>query len=275
MEFSGDVARKRGPGDRLAIEAAKTRAAADVGARTGLFHVPAVVRFDAPAGVLETERLHGFVSLLQLVLRRDPRLLGVCERVGRALAAVHAELRLADELRMPLPPPLAGEPADQCVLHGDLNGSNVGFDPDTDRVVIVDWSAAPALGIAATIGSRYFDILWFALFFFRFRPGSALVGWSPERWAGAFLAGYADESGRFSADALRAYHATVRSFLVDDLRREQARRGLGLRGLPYRLWRRLGFRRWEKFVGSVADPHPRRRANEESGRAGRQRVEGE
>jgi hypothetical protein len=275
MEFSGDVARKRGPTDRLAIEAAKTSAAARVAARTGLFHVPAVLRCDAAAGVLETERVHGFVSLMQLVLRRDPRLPRICERVGRAVAAVHAELRLADELRIPLPAPLAGEPADACVLHGDLNGSNVGFDPESDRVVLVDWSAAPALGVAATVGSRYFDILWFALFFFRFRPGSAVLGWSPERWAGAFLAGYAEESGLCLADALRAYHARVRSFLIDDLRVEQARRGAGVRGLPYRLWRQLGFRRFEKFLAAVADPQVRGRANEDGGRAGRQRVDGE
>ena len=143
MEFSGDVARKRGPYDRLAIEAAKTSAAAGVGARTGLFHVPAVLRCDAAAGLLETERVHGFVSLLELVLRRDPRLLGICERVGRAIAAVHADVRLADELRIPLPAPLAG---DRCVLRGELNGTNVGIDPDTDRVVIVDGSAAQAPG---------------------------------------------------------------------------------------------------------------------------------
>ncbi len=257
MELSGDVARKRGPADRLALEAAKTRAAASVAARSGRFHVPAVVRYDAAEGVLETERVHGFVSLMQLVLRRDPRLTAVCERVGRAVATVHAELRLADDLRIPLPARLAGEPADDCVLHGDLNGSNVGYDPDTDRVVIVDWSAAPALGEAATVGSRYFDIVWFALFFFRFRPGRALTGWSPERWAGAFLAGYADGASQFSVAALRAYHARVRPFLIDDLRVEQARRGLGLRGLPYRLWRQIGFRRWEKFLAAIADPHGR------------------
>jgi len=161
------------------------------------------------------------------------------------------------------------------VLHGDLNGSNVGFDPDADRVVIVDWSAAPALGVAATVGSRYFDILWFALFFFRFRPGNALNRWSPERWAGAFLNGYAEESGSFSVDALRAYHARARTFLTDDLRADQARRGLGIRGLAFRYWRQLGWRRWEKFLASATDPATRRRASEDNVSRGRQRVDGE
>ena len=276
MVFSGDVARKRGPADRLAIEAAKTSAAAAVGARSGRFHVPAVVRLDAAAGVLETERVHGFVSLMQLVLRRDPRLPGICERVGRALAEIHAELRLPEAMRIPLPAPLAGDPADTCVLHGDLNGSNVGYDPAADRVVIVDWSAAPALGVAATVGSRYFDVLWFSLFFFRFRPGRALGGWSPERWAGAFLAGYAAGSRAFSMEPLRAYHARARTFLTDDLRAEQARRARGIRGLPFRLWRQLGWRRWEKFLASATDPQQaQRRAGEDGVRPGRLRVDGE
>jgi len=264
MEFSGDIARKRGPADRLAIEAAKTTAAAAVGARSRRFHVPAVIRFDAATGVLETERVKGLVSLMQLVLRRDPSLVGICERVGRAVAEVHAELRLPDALRLPLPAALASDPAETCVLHGDLNGSNVGYDPATDRVVIVDWSAAPALGVPATVGSRYFDVLWFSLFFFRFRPGTALTGWSPERWAGAFLNGYAEVSGTFSANALRAYHERARTFLTDDLRAEQARRGLGIRGIPHRLWRQLGWRRWEKFLASATDPEARRRASEDN-----------
>lgn len=274
MEFSGDVARKRGPADRLAIEAAKTRAAAEVGARTGAFHVPAVIRFDAAAGVLETERVHGFVSLMQLVVRRDRRLLEICARVGRAVAVIHADLRLGDAPSIPLAEPLTGEPADACVLHGDLNGSNVGYDPTSDRVVIVDWSAAPALRVAATVGSRYFDILWFALFFFRFRPGTALFGWAPEAWAGAFLFGYARASATFSMAALGAYHARVRGFLLEDLRTEQARQGRGLRGVAYRMWRQLGWRRWEKFLAVATDPKTLRGVNEHIRRRRRQPVDG-
>ncbi len=275
MEFSGDVARKRGPADRLAIEAAKTRAAAELGARSGAFHVPAVIRFDAALGVLETERVHGLVSLLQLVVRRDPRLLDVCTRAGRAVASVHADLRLCDAPSIPLPESLTGEPGDACVLHGDLNGSNVGYDPATDRVVIVDWSAAPTLGVAATVGSRYFDVLWFALFFFRFRPGNALFGWTPEAWAGAFLFGYAQRSESFSVDALAAYHQRVRGFLLADLRTERTRLGCGPRGLAYRAWRQRGWRRFEKFLAAATDPKARRVLVEHMRRAGRPRVDGD
>ncbi len=254
MEFDGEVARKRGPAERLAIEAAKMRAAAELGARSGAFFVPAVLRFDAGAGVLETERVPGFVRLIDLVTRRDPGLLSSFARVGRALAVVHAELRLRDAPNIPLPAPLAGEPDDVCVLHGDLNGSNVGYDPTQDRVVIIDWSAAHALEGEATVGSRYFDLLWFAVFFFRFRPASAWLGWSPEAWVGAFLSGYARAVGAgFSAAGLRAYHERARGFLLEDLRREQARQGSGLRSVAYRAWRRLGWRRWEKFLAALSD----------------------
>jgi aminoglycoside phosphotransferase (APT) family kinase protein len=192
--------------------------------------------------------------LTQLAVRRDRRLIGICERVGGALAQLHAEMRLPDALRIPLPASLASEPADECALHGDLNGSNVGYDSSTDRVVILDWSAAPALRVAATVGSRYFDVVWFTLFFFRFRPGTAIIGWSPERWAGAFLAGYAAVSGTFSADALRAYHERARTFLSDDYRAERARRGRGIPGIAYGAWQRLGVRRFEKFLAALSDP---------------------
>lgn len=256
MEFVGEVARKRASSDHLAVEVAKTTCAARVGARTGHFHVPAVVRFDAGAGVLETERVRGYVSLLDLAIRRDRRLGALCERVGRALAEAHAEMRLPEDLHIPLPAPLATEPADDCVLHGDFNGLNIGYDASVDRIVILDWSAAPSLRVAATVGSRYFDILWFALFFFRFRPGSALIGWYPERWAGAFLAGYAD-AGTFSADALRAYHERARAFLTNDYRLERERWERGIRWVTYRSWQRLGWRRWEKFLASLSDSDPR------------------
>lgn len=254
MELIGDIARKRGDPERLAVEVAKTTWAVGVAARTGRFHVPPVVRFDADAGVLETERVHGFVSLMQLVRSRDRRLPGICERVGAAIADVHSETRLPGTQRIPLPSPLAGAPADECVLHGDLNGSNVGYDPKADQVVILDWSSAPALPVVATVGSRYFDILWFALFFFRFRPGLALVGWSPERWGGAFVAGYASACPTFSVLGLRAYHEHARGFLTEDYRLERERLGRGFRRIPYRVRQQLGWRRWERFLASLADP---------------------
>ena len=201
MEFSGDIARKRGPADRLAIEAAKTTAAAAVGARSGSFHVPSVVRFDAAGGLLETERVHGFASLLQLVLRRDPRLLDICERVGRALAEVHAELRLPEALRIPLPAPLAGDAADACVLHGDLNGSNVGYDPASgpsrDRR-LVGGARAGRRGDGRQPLLRH-PVVLAVLLPLPAGPAPSAAG-SPERWAGAFLAGYADRSGSFSVD---------------------------------------------------------------------------
>jgi len=259
MELIGDVARKSGPVDRLRLEVAKTTCAASVAERTGLFHVPKVVRFDAENGVLETARVHGFRSLMQLVLARDSRLPAICERVGRAMARVHTEMRLPEDARLPFPELLRGDPADECVLHGDLNGSNVGWDPATDRVVILDWSAAPALRSPASVGSRYFDLLWFALFFFRFRPLGAISGWSPELWARAFLAGYAAASAGFSVEGLRAYQSRIRPFLADDYRAERERLGRGVRWLPYRAWQWLGQRRWEKFLGGLSDSQLRPR----------------
>jgi hypothetical protein len=74
--------------------------------------------------------------------------------------------------------------------------------------------------------------------------------------------------------ALGAYHARVRGFLLEDLRTEQARQGRGLRGVAYRMWRQLGWRRWEKFLAVATDPKTLRGVNEHIRRARRQRVDG-
>lgn len=246
MELVGTVARKRGDPARLAVEAAMTTAAVAV-APTGV-RVPAVSRFDAAGGLIETERVEAFTSLMSLASAGDPRVEALCARVGHALAHFQSHLVVPPEHEKLLPPPFAGRPDERVPVHGDLNGSNVGFDPDSDRLVILDWSAAPSLGSAGTMGSPYFDPLWFALFFFRFRPFGAGMAWTPERWAGAFLDALAASDARFSAARLRDFHAEVRAWLADDLRAELARRARGIRWLPYRLWQRAGVRRWERFL---------------------------
>lgn len=250
MELVGTVARKRGDPARLAVEAAMTGAAAAV-APPGV-RVPGVTRFDAATGILETERVTAFTSLMALAATDDPRLEGLCARLGVALAHFQSRLVVPSAHEALLPLPFAGHPDERTPVHGDLNGSNVGFDPTTETLIVLDWSVAPSIAAAGTVGSRYLDPLWFALFFFRFRPFSPRAAWRPERWAGAFLDALAGADPRFAARRLQAFHEDLRPWLADDYRAECARRARGIRWLPYRLWQQAGLRRWERFLRARA-----------------------
>jgi len=82
MEIVGEIIRKTGEADTLAIEAAKTSKAFDIGKDCGLFYVPKVINFDAKAGVLEFERLDGLVTLLDMAARKDHRLFELLKKAG-------------------------------------------------------------------------------------------------------------------------------------------------------------------------------------------------
>lgn len=259
MELVGAVARKRGSAADLAVEADATDRAAALGERSGAFFVPPVVRFDPQAGVLETQRVDGFQSLMELAVARDPVVRALCAQLGRAMALVHRELP-AERAAPVSPAVLRAEDGAVATIHGDLTASNVGYDRARDRLVILDWSAAPALAEPATIGAPYFDLVWFTSFWFRTRPLTALTGWEPEAWSDSFLAGYEAGGGSVARTMLRRYALSARPFMAEDYRRELRRRAHGARWLPYRVWRAMGWRRWERYLAGLSDAHGRRQA---------------
>jgi len=189
MEFDGDIARKTGSPSLLAVEAIKTQRAGEIGRSSGLFYVPKVISFDARAGVLEFERLRGLVTLFDLAVKKDPRLFELLEKTGRALAAIHRQLVLPDEVKHELPVEWMG-PADENVfIHGDFVCINVCFHEPSGQLVILDWSAAPIMGRTPTFGSRFFDILWFASSLFHGAPSKSVLSWDAEKMTSAFLTG--------------------------------------------------------------------------------------
>jgi hypothetical protein len=256
VELVGTVARKRGPTERLAVEADVTSRAAMLGQRSGAFFVPPVARFDAAEGLLETQRVLGFRSLLELALAHDPVVPALCARLGRAIALVHRELSFDATVTATSVTVLRWEDGALAAIHGDLTASNVGHDRTHDRLVILDWAATPALGELITRGTPYFDVLWFMSFFFRNRPLWALINWSPEAWCDAFIEGYRAGGGNLSAEGFRQYAKASRSFLQADYQRELHRRARGVRWLPYRVWRAMGWRRWERYLEHLRDAGP-------------------
>ncbi|MHC4437635.1 MAG: phosphotransferase family protein [Planctomycetota bacterium] len=217
MEVIGEIMRKTGEPGTLEIEAAKASKAFDIGKDCRLFYVPKVVNFDAKTGVLEFERLHGLVTLLDMAARKDERLLELLKKAGQALGVIHEQLVLPEEMKHDLPAEWMACPGDNVYIHGDFAGFNLCFNESTGRLVILDWSSAPLLGNVVTYGSRFFDIIWFVIFIFYGAPRRCLFNWDAQNMADAFLSGYAEYhpeiiqrlSSDFEPLMRRYYHKTV------------------------------------------------------------------
>jgi len=205
IEFFADSVRKVGDAHLLAIEATKTKLAGKIGKDSGLFYVPRVLNFDKKKGVLDLERLNGLVTLLQLAIDNDAQLLEFSEKAGRALQVIHKQLILPDEMKHELPPEWMDWPDKNVFIHGDFACINVCLHQPTGQLVILDWSAAPAIGRTPTFGSRYFDILWFVSCAFRGAPGTKILRWNAEGIADAFLKGYLNHSSSQNLNRFKDY----------------------------------------------------------------------
>jgi len=166
--FIGNVVRKTGKPGFVRIEYKKAQQARELGEQSGLFVVPRVVSYDPVAGILDFERLTGLKTLEILLQEGDGRLIDLLRKAGCALAVVHKKLHLPQDMKRRLP----GEwmTNDEVFLHGDFTLANVCLQESTERLVIVDWSAARILEEAATVGPVDFDILWFLYDLFQSMP---------------------------------------------------------------------------------------------------------
>jgi tRNA A-37 threonylcarbamoyl transferase component Bud32 len=231
MELVGDIARKKGKPSLLAVEALKSQRAGEIGRSSGLFYVPKVIDFDEKTGVLEFERLKGLVTLLDLAIKKDQRLFGLLEKAGNALAAIHQQLVLPDEMKHELPPEWMGPPEENVFIHGDFATINVCFHEPSGRLVILDWSAAPIMGRTPTFGSRFFDILWFACCIFRGVPAKRLLSWNAETMTDTFIKGYANASSQDRLSRFRDYLSKVYRLQRQKIRYLARRRSPGKAGL--------------------------------------------
>ena len=209
MEFVADIARKTGDAELLAVEAAKASRALEIGKDCGLFSVPKVVKLDPEAGVLEFERLNGLVTLLDLAIRKDRRLDDLLEKSGKALASIHAELTLCEEMKHELPAEWMNCRDDNVFVHGDFACINVCFHEASDELVILDFSAAPMVGRTPTFGSRYFDILLFVSSLFHGAPYRNVLSWNAGKMADTFLRGYAKAAPQVALSKLKDHASKI------------------------------------------------------------------
>ncbi|HET6762298.1 MAG TPA: phosphotransferase [Longimicrobiaceae bacterium] len=193
--------------DKTRLEAATTRAAAEVARRTGAFRVPEVQRHDDDTGLLVLERIHDLVPL-RTALRTMDDPAGLMAKVGEALAAVHRHLALPAELAAPVPVAWRDEAAPQAFLHGDFNTTNVQVIAGTREIVILDWAFTDVWEGTGTYGPACFDAMWMAhtMMFgsiLRLRPIPAV-----ERMAARFLDSYLHAYGKDSpaeVEVMRGY----------------------------------------------------------------------
>jgi len=193
IEFKDHIVRKTSNAYVLSIEAAKIKRAAKIGKNSGLFDVPEIVNFNAETGVIEFERIKGLITLFDLMVRKDAQVFELLKKAGMALAVIHEELVLPDEMKMNLSNEWMGFGGD-VFCHGDFTSENVCFDKSSNRLVILDWSAPPILGGAQTYGTRYFDLVWCTYDLFFGMPAGSIGQWHACKMADSFLEGYLSSS---------------------------------------------------------------------------------
>jgi len=170
--------------------AQKSGMARQIGIETGLFDVPRIVGIDSENGLVLFERIEGLQRLE--AISGLARGVGVraCARLGESLAAVHLLLRLPESMERPLPTPWTGPGTHMVCVHGDLTAANVCWKSDGQRLIIVDWATAPAIGEEYTMASRYFDVMWFLAYLFHGVPLRMHPVFDPSPLAEAFLGAY-------------------------------------------------------------------------------------
>jgi hypothetical protein len=173
------------------------------------------------------------------------------ENAGRALAIIHAGLQLPSEWKIPLRKEFAGG-GPGVFLHGDFNVANVCYDVPHQRLVIIDWSAAPDFGGNFSFGSRYFDLAWFCFCLFCSVPLHRITNWADEELALALLNGYALEGGVFDWAAFREY-ARILSRPFRTVQRGKINRGHPFKRPAYALLQSLVWLRWQRFL-RTAEP---------------------
>ena len=254
MELIDNIARKTGEPNVLALEAAKASQAFDIGRNFGLFYVPRVVNFNEEAVLLEFERLSDLVTLLELAIRKDKRLPDLLKKAGKALAVIHRDLALPEEMKHQLPPEWMDSEEDNVFIHGDFACINICFREPSNELVILDFSAAPIVDRTPTFGSRYFDILLFISSIFHGAPLRRTINWNAKIMAEAFLRGYAEITPEVNANKLKTL-APVICRLQRKNTRHLARQRRPLRAVCYTFYHTLLNTYLYRFLRKYEFPH--------------------
>ena len=165
VSIRGEQVVKTQPPGESRRERLRTEAGEEVGRKTGLFTVPRILAFDDALGQITFERLQlENVRHLLSSGQQGPELL---EQTGRALAAIHAGMRITDEATAQGDPGV--DPKRRVPLHGDFGIRNVFWLPDARSLAIIDWSNADWTGFTGDLGPPEIDLAVFLISLFHRR----------------------------------------------------------------------------------------------------------
>jgi len=205
--FGKDTVTKISTPEDMRVEVEKTTRAYDIGKNCGLFSVPKVLDFNESKGVAVFERISTMVPVAN-IMNYTGRHSIIFELIGKALAVIHKELVLPEDMTIELP----GEfrlPGTDVYLHGDFNGVNVCALTNKLSIVILDWQMTSRHGGLATYGSRYFDLIWFINYFLWTPKIKYLITDPVKPIAKVFLASYFKETEfRYDTKILTEYSRT-------------------------------------------------------------------
>lgn len=167
VTICSDVVIKTGPPELMRIEVEKTRRAHKISRACGFFRVPKVLDYDDSTGRVKFELVRDIQKLREAInsgCAYEPTM----KMIGQSLAIVHRDLKLPENMAVPLPQ-VYRVPGSEVFLHGDLGLGNICVNTNNHRIVIFDWQTTRKLEGLATYGSRYFDLIWFVYNLF-YRP---------------------------------------------------------------------------------------------------------
>jgi Phosphotransferase enzyme family len=158
ITINSDNVVKSGEPRLMRVEVEKTRRGRLIGRESGLFLVPRVLEFDPVRGVAVFEKIDGLIPYREAFVFGETYR-EASRRLGEALAVIHRDLILPEDMVEPLPLPLAMT-GREVFLHGDFSVYNICQDEE-GRLVIIDWQMTGVHEGRATRGTPCFDLIWF------------------------------------------------------------------------------------------------------------------
>ena len=193
MQNGKSIFRKIGNPSVIEIEYIKTNLASNISGETGLFNVPKILYYNKKDGVIDFEYLTHLKSLQNLISNKDNRLFKIFENLGTVLAIIHKNMELPYKYKKELPTEWSDSDTNKVFLHGDFTINNVCYHEPSEKLVILDWSTAPALDTQITFGTKYFDIHWFICSMFTNILGFTFSIRTLKIYANAFINSYFEQ----------------------------------------------------------------------------------
>jgi tRNA A-37 threonylcarbamoyl transferase component Bud32 len=169
-----------------------SKAGQTIGEASGLFYSPKIFEYNRDQSWIKFEFIPGLTALGNFLSSKDVQLFELLKKAGLILGFIHDNLYL--EKINPIPKWFDCE-GRHVFLHGDFNLSNIQYDHQNNRIVIIDWSLSPRIRETGNWGVCYFDVVWMINSIFTFPPYMKFDYEYRKDLADAFFESYLQSSG--------------------------------------------------------------------------------